>query len=75
MLLIEDMDVREDEEHRGKSDEDLIPIPLDTNDPEKITYVGESLQDPLKGKMIEFLQENSYVFAWISANMPEINDY
>ena len=55
------MDVREDEERRGKPAEDLIPIPLDTINLEKVTYVGASLQDPLKGNMIKFLQENNDV--------------
>ena len=73
VLPIEDMDVWEDEEQWGKLAEDLIPVPLDINDPEKVTYVGASLQEPLKGKMVAFLQENNNVFAWIAADMPEID--
>lgn len=36
VLPIEDMNVREDEECRGKSAEDLIPILLDLIDPGKV---------------------------------------
>ena len=42
-LPLEDMDVTEDEERRGKPAEDLIPIPLDHKDPAKVTYIGASL--------------------------------
>ena len=48
VLPIEDMDVREDEERRGKPTEDLIPIHLDPEDPKKVTYIRASLQGPLK---------------------------
>ena len=73
VLPIEDMDVREDEERRGKPAEDLIPFPLDIINPEKVTYVRASLQEPLKGKMVTFLQENNDVFAWTAADMPGID--
>ncbi|XP_074326801.1 uncharacterized protein LOC141664746 [Apium graveolens] len=39
VLPIEDMDVRENEELRGKPAEDLVPIPLDSLDPEKVIDV------------------------------------
>ena len=63
VLPIEDMDVRNNEEIRGKPAEDLILIPLILGDPEKVTYIGESLQEPLKVRLIKFLQENHNVFA------------
>ena len=62
-LPLEDMDVREDEERRGKSAEDLISMPLDPEDPTKVTYIGASWQGPSKEKLTKFLQENSDVFA------------
>ncbi|MDN8779923.1 hypothetical protein Q0M83_14630, partial [Staphylococcus aureus] len=49
------------------------PIPLCPNDKEKITYIGATLQKPLKGQMIRFLQENSDVFAWTAADIPGID--
>ncbi|XP_074360522.1 uncharacterized protein LOC141700722 [Apium graveolens] len=42
-------------------------------DPEKVTYVGASLNKPLKGQMITFLQENINVFSWTVSNMSEID--
>ena len=73
VLPIEDMDVREDEERRVKPAEDLILFPLDIINPEKVTYVGASLQKPLKGKIVTFVQENNDVFAWIAADIPGID--
>ncbi|XP_074354228.1 uncharacterized protein LOC141693119 [Apium graveolens] len=67
------MDVRENNELRGKQAEDLVPIPLDPLDPEKVTYIGESLDNPLKGQMTTFLQENNDVFAWKIADMSGID--
>ena len=73
VLPIEDMDVHNNEEIRGKLAEDLIPIPLIPRDLEKVTYIGESLQEPLKGRLTKFLQENHDVFAWTAADMPGID--
>ena len=73
VLPIDDMDVREDEERRGKPAEDLIPIPLDPVDPKKVTYIGASLKSPLKERLVKFLKENNDVFAWKSADMPGID--
>ena len=73
VLPIEDMDVRENEENRGKPVEDLVPIPLVHGEPDKVTYIGASLTEPLKGQITNFLQENDDVFAWTAADMPGIN--
>lgn len=67
------MDARENDEQRGKPVEDLVPIPLCANDPEKVTYIGATLQEPLKGKMIKFLQENSHEFAWTTTDITGID--
>ena len=72
-LLIEDMDVWENEEYRGKPAEDLVPIPLNNQEPDKVTYIGASLEEPLKGEITSFLQENSDVFVWTAADMPGID--
>ncbi|XP_074324003.1 uncharacterized protein LOC141660923 [Apium graveolens] len=42
-------------------------------DPEKVTYIGASLDKPLKGRITTFLQENRDVFAWTEADMPGID--
>ena len=73
VLPIEDMDVRTDDENRGKPAEDLIPIPLEIGDSEKMTYVGASLKEPLKSQLVMFLQENSDIFAWTAVDMPGID--
>ncbi|XP_074360926.1 uncharacterized protein LOC141701163 [Apium graveolens] len=52
VLPIEDMDVRENDELRGKPAKDLVPIPFDSLDPEKVTYIEASLDKPLKGQML-----------------------
>ena len=73
VMPIEDMDSREDEERRGKPAEDLVPIPLVSGEPHKVTYIGASLEEPMKGKLIKLLQENGDLFAWTAADMPGIN--
>ncbi|XP_063938824.1 uncharacterized protein LOC135148293 [Daucus carota subsp. sativus] len=40
VLPIEDLDVREEEERRGNPAEDLVPISLYPDEPEKMTYLG-----------------------------------
>ena len=67
------MDVCIDDEHRGKPAEDLVPIPLEIGDSEKVTYIGASLKKPLKSQLVTFLQENNDVFAWTTADMPGID--
>nr|XP_017250801.1 PREDICTED: uncharacterized protein LOC108221433 [Daucus carota subsp. sativus] len=70
----EDLDVREEEEERkGKPAEDLVPIPLYTEEPEKVTYVGTLLQEELKQELVRFLRNNRDVFAWTAADMPGID--
>ncbi|XP_063942647.1 uncharacterized protein LOC135150314 [Daucus carota subsp. sativus] len=73
VLPIEDLDVRGEEERRGKPAEDLIPIPLYTEEPEKVTYVGALLQEDLKQEVVKFLRNNRDVFAWTAADMPGID--
>ena len=49
------MDARDIEEYRGKPAEDLIPVQLIPGDPEKVTYVGASVPESLKGEFVGFL--------------------
>ncbi|XP_074347152.1 uncharacterized protein LOC141685982 [Apium graveolens] len=46
VLPIEDLDVRENDELRGKPAEDLVPIPLDLLDLEKVTILGHLWTSP-----------------------------
>ncbi|KAL8095305.1 hypothetical protein AgCh_036681 [Apium graveolens] len=73
VLPIEDMDVRENDEKRGKSAEDVVSIPLDPENPERMTFIGAILGEPLRGKLVKVLQENSDVFAWSAADMSGID--
>ena len=73
VIPIEDMDVRDDKERRGKPAKDLVPIPLDPEDPKKVTYIGASLENPLREDVIKFLQDNKDVYAWTAADMPGID--
>ncbi|KAL8115462.1 hypothetical protein AgCh_022089 [Apium graveolens] len=73
VLPIEDMDVRENDENRGRPAEELVSVPLDPENPERMTFIGATLEEPLRGKLVKFLQENSDVFAWSAADMPGID--
>ncbi|KAL8108705.1 hypothetical protein AgCh_008657 [Apium graveolens] len=73
VLPIEDMDVRENDENRGRPAEELDSVPLDPKNPERMTFIGATLEEPLRGKLVKFLQENSDVFAWSAADMPGID--
>ena len=76
VLPIVDMDVWEDEEWRGKPDEDLIPVPLDTINPESGNLRGSLTSGTSwKGRWSYSLQENNDVFAWTAADMPRIDPW
>ncbi|XP_074323680.1 uncharacterized protein LOC141660589 [Apium graveolens] len=51
----------------------LRPDGTGGEDPEKVTYIGASLDKPLKGRTTTFLQENNDVFSWTAADMPGID--
>ena len=57
VLPIEDLDIRENDEKRGKPAEDLVSIPLAPEDPEKVTFVGAVLEEPLRGKLVRFFKK------------------
>lgn len=61
------MNIREDEEQIGNPAEDFDPISLVLEDPEKLTYIGASLQEALRG------MKNIDIFAWTVADMPGID--
>ncbi|XP_074351539.1 uncharacterized protein LOC141690635 [Apium graveolens] len=66
-------DIRDNDEKRGKPYEDLIPDPVAPENPEKVTFIGASLEEPLRGRLLRLLQENSDVFAWLATDMPSID--
>ena len=73
VLPIEDMDVRNNDEERGKPAEDLVPIQIVPEESDKVTYIGAALEEPMKTELIEFLKENRDVFAWTAADMPGLS--
>lgn len=67
------MDARESDKQRGKPVVDLVHIPLCVKDLENVTFIGATLQEPLKGNLTKFLQKNSDGFACTVADMPGID--
>ncbi|KAL8091611.1 hypothetical protein AgCh_034024 [Apium graveolens] len=62
VLPIEDMDVRENNEKRGKPAEDLVSVPLDPENPERMTFIGAILEEPLRGELeVEKLLEVGFI--------------
>ncbi|XP_077242504.1 uncharacterized protein LOC143883019 [Tasmannia lanceolata] len=74
-LPIEMFDLRDEAQvMRNESVEDLENIPLfESGNGEKVARVGSSLPDNLKMNLIKFLRQNSDVFAWSPADIPEID--
>ncbi|XP_074351305.1 uncharacterized protein LOC141690397 [Apium graveolens] len=73
VLHIKDMNVYKNEKHRGKAAEDLVPIPLDSFNSDKVTYIEASFEKPLKGRLTKFFQENGDMFSWTLSYMPGID--
>ncbi|XP_077221922.1 uncharacterized protein LOC143855727 [Tasmannia lanceolata] len=71
-LPIELLDVR-DELKGTQPTEDLISIPLCLEDKEKVALIGSSLSSSIQHQLTEFLQDNADVFAWVPADMPDID--
>lgn len=59
------MSVREDEERCRNPVEGLVSIPLVPREPEEVTEVEALLEEPLKGKLVTFLQENENALVWV----------
>ena len=72
-MPIKDLDVREEEEWKGKPAEDLIPITLYSYELEKVTFVETSFPEKLKDEFFKFLRTNRDVFSWTSSDMPGID--
>ncbi|XP_077221030.1 uncharacterized protein LOC143854808 [Tasmannia lanceolata] len=53
--------------------EDLISIPLCSEDNGKVALIGSSLSSSIQRHLTEFLQNNADVFAWAPIDMPGID--
>ncbi|XP_077242631.1 uncharacterized protein LOC143883162 [Tasmannia lanceolata] len=71
-LPIELLNLR-DEAQGAQRAENLISIPLCKSDGEKVVRIGSSLDNDTRHSLIQFLQDNTDVFAWAPTDMPGIN--
>ena len=69
------MDVREEEERRGKPIEDLVSISIYSEELDKFTYVGALLPEDLISEFVRFPRNNHDVFSWIAADMLGIDPF
>ncbi|XP_057745745.1 uncharacterized protein LOC130963660 [Arachis stenosperma] len=67
-----ELDPRADFQDRPLPNEELTKIML-TDDPTKYTFIGTSVKDKEREKLIHFLQKNADLFAWTSGDMPGID--
>ncbi|XP_057725573.1 uncharacterized protein LOC130941176 [Arachis stenosperma] len=67
-----ELDPRADFQDRPLPNEELTKIML-TDDPTKHTFIGTSVKDKEREKLIQFLQKNADLFAWTSGDMPGID--
>lgn len=59
VLPIDFLDVRdENKEQRGKLTDELVPIPLDDINSEKVTYLDFRLKEEIKEKFVKFMRNN-----------------
>ncbi|GMH09059.1 hypothetical protein Nepgr_010899 [Nepenthes gracilis] len=67
---VEDFDYRDESTlQQAQSREVTDLIPLDPTDPKTCVQIGNSLTEPVRGRLIEFLWRNKDVFAWTSSDM------
>ncbi|XP_072076625.1 uncharacterized protein [Arachis hypogaea] len=70
--MLTELDLRADLQDRPLPNEELIKLIL-TDDPTKFTFIGTSMKDAEKDKLISFLRQNADLFAWTSRDMPGID--
>ncbi|XP_016192778.1 uncharacterized protein LOC107633688 [Arachis ipaensis] len=69
--ILAELDPRADFQERPTPNEDLHKVVL-TEDPAKFTFIGTSMDDEVRIKLINFLCANADLFAWTSGDMPGI---
>ncbi|XP_057755326.1 uncharacterized protein LOC130974464 [Arachis stenosperma] len=70
--ILAELDPRADFQERPVPNEDLTKVTL-TEDPTKFTFIGTSIDNKDKEKLISFLRQNTDLFAWTFEDMPGIN--
>ena len=75
MALDEQVQTMSIEERRfvAEPTEVLEDIPLEEGNPEKFTRIGTSMKEKTKQDLVQFLRENSDVFAWSHEDIPGID--
>ncbi|XP_072056333.1 uncharacterized protein [Arachis hypogaea] len=70
--MLTELDLRADLQDHPLPNEELTKLTL-TDDPTKFTFIGTSMEDEEKDKLINFLRQNADLFAWTSGDMPGID--
>ncbi|GAV65577.1 hypothetical protein CFOL_v3_09092, partial [Cephalotus follicularis] len=74
VLPIAKVELRGDvEPERPQPIEDVIQVPLEEGNTERVIQVGSQLGEVEKGELITFLQNNRDVFSWSAEEVPGIN--
>ena len=71
---VDGLDTRDDlAEERGEPIEDLVSIPLNDGNEEHVVKIGSNLREEVQTQLINFLQKNVDIFAWVPMDMPGID--
>ena len=71
---VDGLDTHDDlTEERGGPIEDLVSIPLNDGNKEHVVKIGSNLGEEVRAQLIDFLQKNVDVFAWVLTDMPGID--
>ena len=71
---VDRLDVRDDlAEERGGPIGDLVSIPLNDGNTEHVVKIDSNLGEEVRTQLINFLQKNADVFAWVPADVPGID--
>ncbi|GAV87299.1 hypothetical protein CFOL_v3_30725 [Cephalotus follicularis] len=74
VLPIANVELRGDvEPERPQPVEDVLQVPMEEGDSEKVFQVGSQLGEAKKGELITFLRNNKDVFAWSEEEVPGIS--
>ncbi|GAV68194.1 hypothetical protein CFOL_v3_11697 [Cephalotus follicularis] len=74
VLPIANVELRGDvEPERPQPVEDVLQVPVEEGNNEKVFQVGSQLEEAEKGELITFLRDNKDVFAWSAEEVPGIS--
>ncbi|GAV72537.1 hypothetical protein CFOL_v3_16025 [Cephalotus follicularis] len=74
VLPIANVELKGDmEPERPQPVEDVLQVPMEEGNSEKVFQVGSQLGEAEKGELITFLRDNKDVFAWSAEEVPRIS--